>query len=292
MSTPEDDLETAAGPGPAVGPTTEPRSYLRFGRLDRAQHLLMLVSFLVLTATGLPQKFIYADVHFLDVLIDLMGGIEVVRIVHRVAATVLMIVAVFHALDVAYRLLVRRVALTMLPRYQDALDALQALRFNVGLARTRPRMGRYTWEEKVEYWSLVWGTIVMIATGFMLWNPIAITRVLPGEWIPAAQVVHGSEALLAILAVLVWHFYSVHLRHFNRSMFTGRLAEHEMEAEHPLELEQIRTGEPPSATPQEVARRTRLFLPIAGLLALALVVGIYWFVTFETTAITTLPPVK
>ncbi len=73
-------------------------------------------------------------------------------------------------------------------------------------------MDRYTWEEKVEYWSLLWGTIVMIVTGFMLWNPIATARFLPGEFIPAAQVVHGGEALLAILAVLVWHFYSVHLR--------------------------------------------------------------------------------
>ncbi len=252
----------------------------------------MLVSFLVLTVTGLPQKFIYADVHLLDALIELMGGIETIRVVHRVAATVLMVVTAFHLLDVAYRLLVKRVALTMLPRYQDALDALHALRFNLGLGQARPRMDRYTWEEKVEYWSLVWGTIVMIGTGFMLWNPIATARFLPGEFIPAAQVVHGGEALLAILAVLVWHFYSVHLRHFNRSMFTGRLGEHEMEAEHPLELEQVRAGEPPSATPQEVARRARLFLPIAGLLALALVGGIYWFVTFEQTAIATLPQIK
>ena len=296
MSTPDSDFERDGGPGSGPGPATDatagPRGYPRFGRLDRAQHLLMLVSFLVLTVTGLPQKFIYADVHLLDVLIDLMGGIETIRVVHRIAATVLMAVTVFHLLDVAYRLIVKRVALTMLPRYQDLLDALQALRYNLGLAHTRPRMDRYTWEEKVEYWSLVWGTIVMIATGFMLWNPIATTHLLPGESIPAAQVVHGGEALLAILAVLVWHFYSVHLRHFNRSMFTGELSEHEMEAEHPLELERIRAGEPPAANPQLVARRERLFLPIAGVVALALLAGIYWFVTFEQTAITTLPAIK
>ena len=139
-------------------------------------------------------------------------------------------------------MLVRRVPLSMLPRYQDVLDALQAVRYNLGLAKERPRMDRYTWEEKVEYWSLIWGTIVMIVTGFMLWNPIATPASCPGESIPAAQVVHGGEALLAILAVLVWHFYSVHLRHFNRSMFTGEMTEQEMEHEHPLELERIRAG--------------------------------------------------
>ena len=214
--------------------------YERFRRSDRVQHAVMVVSFLVLTVTGLPQKFIYLNNRYLDDLIELMGGIEGVRVVHRWAATVLMLVTAYHLLAVVHRVLVRRVSLSMLPRYQDAVDALQAVRYNLGLAKARPRMDRFTWEEKVEYWSLIWGTVVMIATGFMLWNPVATARLFPGQWIPAAQVVHGGEALLAILAVLVWHFYSVHLRHFNRSMFTGRMTEHEMEEEHPLELERIR----------------------------------------------------
>jgi cytochrome b subunit of formate dehydrogenase len=265
-------------------------TYRRFSRSDRAQHLIMLVSFLVLTLTGLPQKYIYLNAHWLDALIDAMGGIEMVRIIHRVAATVLMVVTGIHLLDVARRVYVLRARLSMLPGYRDVLDALQAVRYNLGLAKERPRMDRYTWEEKVEYWSLIWGTIVMIATGFMLWNPVATARFLPGEFIPAAQVVHGGEALLAILAVLVWHFYSVHLRHFNRSMFTGEMSEHEMEAEHPLELERIKAGEHVTASAEQIARRERVFLPVAAILALVLLTGVYWFVTFEQTAITTLPP--
>ncbi len=267
-----------------------PRSYERFSLSDRVQHALMVVSFLVLVATGLPQKYIYANLPFLDELIDLMGGLEVVRLIHRGAATVLMVVTVYHLMALAQRVLVRRVPLHLLPRYQDLVDAVQAVRYNLGLARERPRCDRYTWEEKVEYWSLLWGTVVMIATGFMLWNPVATARVLPGEWIPAAQVIHGGEALLAILAVLVWHFYSVHLRHFNRSMFSGRMGEPEMQEEHPLELERLEAGGPPAGSPEEIARRERVFLPIAAVVALLLLTGIYWFVTFEQTAITTLPP--
>jgi cytochrome b subunit of formate dehydrogenase len=269
----------------------EPRvTFQRFSRLDRVQHLVMLVSFLLLAVTGLPQKYIYVNNHRLDAAIDLMGGIETVRVVHRVAATVLMLATLFHLLDATYRIVVRRVSLSMLPRYRDVVDALQAVRFNFGLAKQRPRMDRYTWEEKVEYWSLVWGTVIMIATGFMLWNPVATARFLPGEFIPAAQVVHGGEALLAILAVLVWHFYAVHLRHFNRSMFTGVMSEHEMEQEHPLELERIKAGGSVSADPRDVARRRRVFLPVAGIVALLMLAGLYWFVSFEQTAITTLPP--
>lgn len=267
-----------------------PQSYDRFARSDRVQHAVMAASFLVLTVTGLPQKFIYANNPYLDDLIDLMGGLETVRVVHRGAATVLMLVTVFHLLAAAHRVLVRRVSLSMLPRFQDVLDGLQAVRYNLGLVKQRPRMDRYTWEEKVEYWSLIWGTIVMIATGFMLWNPVATARFLPGQWIPAAQVVHGGEALLAILAVLVWHFYSVHLRHFNRSMFNGRMTEQEMEHEHPLELERIKAGRVrPALEPAILARRQKVFLPVAGLVAALLLAGIVWFVTFEQTAITTLP---
>ncbi len=266
------------------------RSYQRFSRSDRIQHAIMVVSFLVLAATGLPQKFIYLNSDFVDGAIDMMGGIEGVRVIHRVAATTLMLVTIYHLLEVAYRLAVERAALSMLPRYKDLLDALQALRYNVGLARERPRTDRYTWEEKVEYWSLVWGTLVMIATGFMLWNPVATARLLPGQFIPAAQVVHGGEALLAILAVLVWHFYAVHVRHFNRSMFSGRLSEREMAEEHPLELARIAAGQASTLRDEGLVRRRRVFLPIAGALALLLLAGVYWFVSFEQTAIATLPP--
>jgi len=266
------------------------RSYRRFQRSDRVQHLVMLVSFVVLALTGLPQKYIYLNNHYLDDLIDLMGGLEAVRVIHRWAATVLMLVTVYHLLAMAHRVLVRRVSLSMLPRFQDLVDAWQALRYNLGRAESRPRMDRFTWEEKLEYWSLVWGTVVMIVTGFMLWNPIATARILPGQWIPAAQVVHGGEAVLAVLAVLVWHFYAVHVKSFNRSMFTGRMGEHEMEHEHPLELERLTAAtERELPDPAVLARRQRVYLPIASLLAVLLLAGIFWFVTFEQTAITTLP---
>jgi len=261
----------------------------RFRTSDRVQHALMVLSFLVLAVTGIPQKFIYLNNHVLDDTIAVLGGIETVRVIHRWAATVLMLVTVFHLIAVGHRVLVRRARLSMLPRYQDVVDAWRSLRYNLGIAPERPRMDRFTWEEKVEYWSLLWGTVVMIATGFMLWNPIATARFLPGQFIPAAQVVHGAEAILAILAVLVWHFYAVHLRSFNRSIFTGRMPEHEMEEEHPLELERLRHGPETEPDPAELARRQRLFVPVAAVAAVVLLAGIYWFVTFEQTAIETLP---
>ena len=269
-------------------PAGEVRTYPRFTPLQRVQHLVLIVSFTLLALTGLPQK--YASTEAGELLIRLLGGIEAVRVVHRLAAIALMAATIVHLVDAAYLVYVERTPLSMLPGVSDLRHAWQAVRYNLGLARERPRMGRYTFEEKVEYWSLVWGTALMIVTGFMLWNPIATARFLPGQTIPAAQVVHGGEAVLAVLAILIWHGYGVHLRHFNRSMFSGTMTEEEMRHEHPLELEDIQAGRlPPSPDPEARRERLRRFAPVAATTLLALLVGLWVFVTFEQTAIPTVP---
>jgi formate dehydrogenase gamma subunit len=263
--------------------------YRRFALSQRIEHAVMLASFITLALTGLPQKF--AAAAWADAMIKFYGGIDNTRIIHRYAATVLMLVAVYHFTALAYRVVVRRVPMTMLPTLQDVRDALQTFLYNVGLAKQRPQMGRYTFEEKVEYWSLMWGTVVMIITGFMMWNPIATARFFPGQFIPAAKAAHGGEALLAVIAIIIWHMWSVHLRRFNKSMWTGRLTEEEMLHEHPLELADLKAGvaeQPVDAV--TLKKRRQIFFPVAGVASAALLIGIYFFTTFEQTAITTLLP--
>jgi len=267
------------------------KAYVRFHLSQRIEHILLIISFTTLVVTGLPQKF--AGAGWAEALIAGMGGIELVRIIHRIAATVFMLETVYHVVVLAYKVYVARTGLTMLPGLQDAKDAWQAFAYNLGLSKTRPKMGRYTFDEKAEYWALIWGSVVMVITGFMLWNPIATANILPGQFIPAAKAAHGGEALLAFLAILVWHFYHVHLKTFNKSMFTGTLTRQEMEHEHPLELEAIENGtanvDPPA---RQVQSRRKLFIPIAALLSVGLLVGIYYFITFEESAIATIPPVE
>jgi len=194
---------------------------------------------------------------------------------------------------VGYHAFVLRSKLTMLPGLQDAKDGAQALFYNVGIARTYPKMGRFNFEQKMEYWSFVWGTAVMILTGFIMLNPITATRFLPGEFVPAAKAAHGAEAVLAILAILLWHMYNVHVKRFNKAMWTGEVSAEEMEHEHPLELEDIKAGiadrRPDSAT---LRRRQRVYYPLAALLALLMLTGIYTYVTIEDTASSNIPPIS
>lgn len=268
--------------------TEHGRGYLRFVRSQRIEHIILLVSFSILAITGLPQRFSTAPISIWA--IDAMGGIESVRIIHRASAIVMMALTIYHFLAVGYRVYVRRVALTMLPGWQDVLDAIQALGYNLRLLSNAPRMGRYNFAEKAEYWAVIWGTVVMVITGFVLWNPIATTHFLPGQFIPAAKAAHGGEAILAVLSILTWHLWHVHVKHFNRSMFTGFISRHEMETGHQLELEEIEAGQQtPQPDTDALRRRTRRFAPVAAMITVVLVVGLYFFITFEKTAITTVP---
>lgn len=175
-------------------------------------------------------------------ILRLLGGIETTRIIHHSAAVILMLEVVYHLGALGYRIFVRRTYLSMLPSISDVRAAIQALRHNLGFSKVRPQQGRFTFEEKAEYWAVVWGTLVMVITGFMMWNPIATTRFLPGDFVPAAKSAHGAEAILAVLAIIVWHIYHVHIRELNKSMFNGELTEEEMIEEHPLELADIKAG--------------------------------------------------
>ncbi len=263
--------------------------YRRFDRSQRIEHVLFLTAFTILGVTGLAQKF--ATSAGGELLIRLMGGIETTRIIHRSAAIVLMVVSIYHILGLLYRVFVRRVNLSILPVLQDLRDLIQDVLFYMGLRNSRARHGRFSYIEKSEYWALVWGTLIMAITGFMMWNPISSARFVPGEVIPAAKAAHGGEALLAVSAIILWHFYHVHIRHLNLSMFTGKLTRNEMENEHPAELDDIEAGRvKPEPAPEVIRRRETIYIPLAAVLALVMGFGLFGFVTFEQTAIKTVPP--
>jgi cytochrome b subunit of formate dehydrogenase len=266
-------------------------SYKRFSISDRAEHWLLTLSFGLLALTGLVQQ--HVDWELATGIINLFGGIENVRLIHHIAAIVMMFEAIYHIGVLGYKFFVLRLRPTILPGKGDALNLVQSVRYNLDRTKDRPKQGRFTFEEKLEYWAVVWGTVVMGVTGFMLWNPIAATHVLPGDLVPAAKAAHGKEALLAVLAILIWHVYHVHLRHLNLSMFKGTLKEEEMADEHAAELDEIQAGYvDPRPDAAVLARRRRVFYPVYGVLTLAMLAGVWFFVGFEKTAITTVPPAE
>jgi len=269
---------------------TVTNAYMRFPLARRIEHWVMMLSFTLLGMTGLPQRF--PDAWLSKAILGILGGIETLRTIHHVSAIVMMFGTAWHILVMGYSVFVLRDQMSMLPTLQDAKDGIQALLYNLGFAKSYPQMGRYTFEEKMEYWAFVWGAAVMGATGFLMWNPITATQYLPGELVPAAKAAHGGEAVLAVLAIIIWHMYGVHIKRFNKAMFNGKMTEEDMLHEHPLELADIKAGiadrRPDAAT---IRKRQMIYYPIAAVLTITMLGGIYGFINAEETALTTIPPV-
>lgn len=267
------------------------KEYQRFRLMARIEHIVLLVSFTILAITGLPQM--YAVLPISQRWVEFLGGIEAVRIMHRYAAVVLVLGTIYHVLTSAYRLFVRRENNRVLPELKDAYDLRDTVLYNIGLKDEAPKMAKFNFGEKFEYWAVVWGTGVMILTGLMLWNPIASTRFMPGEFLPAALAAHGWEAVLAVVSIIIWHLYNVLIKHRNLSMFTGTLSHKIMEEEHGAELERLEAGGEayPYVDPDTLRRRRVAFFSVASVVTVVALAFTYWLFTFEETAITTLPPV-
>jgi cytochrome b subunit of formate dehydrogenase/mono/diheme cytochrome c family protein len=263
--------------------------YSRFDVLQRIEHIVLLVSFTLLGITGLIQKFAAWPIS--DATIKFLGGIETTRLIHHVNAALMIILTAYHIIEVGYRVFVLRARMSMLPGLSDVTEWWDDTRYKLGLVKQPAKFGRYNYGEKMEYWALIWGTVVMGVTGFMLWNPITTAKLVPGEWIPAAKAAHGAEAILAVLAIILWHFYNVHVKLFNKSMFTGKMDEHQMAHEHGRELEAIARGTAGrKIDPPVLRRRQTLYLPLAIVLMGVMGYGIYGFLTIENTApFTTVP---
>lgn len=270
--------------------TDHNKKYERFNVARRLEHILLILSFSTLAVTGLIQKYALNSISI--ALISFLGGIETVRIIHRIAAVTFFLEGVYHFILMAYLLYVKRKEATMIPGIKDGFDAINELLYNLGLRKEGPKMPRYNYAEKMEYLAMIWGYFLMGLTGFMLWNPILTTRIFPGEIVPAAKVAHGLEAVLAVLAIFLWHFYHVHIKHWNWSMFKGFLTHHEMVEEHGAELEKIEKGEPePEIDPVVYKKRMKIFTPVSIVFSVVMVSLVVFLANYEETAITTIPRV-
>jgi formate dehydrogenase gamma subunit len=219
-----------------------PHFFQRFTLWQRFEHWLLVLSFGTLLLTGLPQK--YHDAGISEWIIDdLLGGVSTARLIHRIAASIFVLESVIHGVELVFSMLKGRFRPSMLIMPQDFRDAVNMLRYSVGLTPERPRFDRFDYRQKFEYWGILFGALIMIATGSILWFPTIATRLLPGELVPAAKEMHSGEALLAMLVVLLWHFYDVILcpavLPLDTAMITGKISRERLMHEHPKEYERM-----------------------------------------------------
>jgi len=236
--------------------------FLRMNLAERIQHWLLIGTFFLLIITGLPLFFY--EFKFFQWLLPTGRSFYIRGIIHRIAAVLMILNLVWHLFYAAFTRRGRHNFKEMLPRAKDIRDACEIFWYNIGLTRflyrrglgkkffarhprwlfeKPPLYGRYNFVEKFEYWALGWGTFVMIVSGFFMWNVELSLRLFP-LWVhDIFIIIHGYEAILAFLAVIIWHMYNVHLSPevfpMSKVWLNGKITGRELRLLHPLEYEKI-----------------------------------------------------
>ena len=221
---------------------------VRFDAHQRLQHFLMMSSFIVLALTGFPQKF--AELGVSQSFVSTLGGLETVRAIHRGAGFVMLANCTYHLAYLFNRIVVQKrySALSMIPKPKDALDALQMVRYFLGLTNEKPAFDRFSYVEKFDYWAVFWGIAMMGGSGLTLLFAVQVAHIAPGEIVPLAHTIHSDEAMLAVSWIAIVHMFNAHLAPgifpFNPAIFTGRLRRDRYQHEHPLEYERRAAAQP------------------------------------------------
>ncbi|MEO0276512.1 MAG: cytochrome b/b6 domain-containing protein [candidate division WOR-3 bacterium] len=218
----------------------EEEYFIRFSLNVRLQHFVLALGCLILIITGLPIKFHEAG--WAEIYFKITGGIQVSRILHRIGAVLLILVAIWHTIYL-FTKEGRREFKELLPRKKDFLDFFQNIKYFLGLTKEKPKFGRYSYIEKFDYWAVYWGMVIMIVSGTLMWLHNFFLGIIPKFVLDIAREAHSDEALLATLAIIIWHWYNAHFNPevfpFNPTIFTGKISKERMIKEHPLEYEKI-----------------------------------------------------
>lgn len=225
----------------AAAEEPEEEWFLRFCLLFRIQHIILFTSVILLILTGLPLKF--TESFFAKLIFASQESFMVASVIHRIAASFLALFVVLHLYYVLFTRDGRSDFIQLLPRPKDALDVIDNIKYFFGFSKHPARFDRFSYIEKFDYWAVYWGVVIMVGTGLGLWFQEQFLTFMPKYLFDVLKEIHSDEALLATLAIVIWHFYNVH---FNPSRFPGtlmwwhgKISAEDMKEEHPLEYERI-----------------------------------------------------
>jgi cytochrome b subunit of formate dehydrogenase len=220
----------------------EKRYYIiRFKGVEVMQHAILMLTFTILAISGFALRFPNAWwVSFFESIgIDEWGR----RVIHRVSAVGLIAVSFYHLYYITFTKRGRHLFKEIMVRFQDIPEVIQTVKYYMGLSKGKPEYKEFDYTEKAEYWAVVWGTVVMGLTGLILWFPTLITSFAPSWVIRASELIHFYEAILATLAIVVFHLFFVigHPEQYpmNLSWLTGKMSLQAAMRKHPLWVKRI-----------------------------------------------------
>lgn len=204
--------------------------FRRFTRWWRLAHLVGAISIMLLALTGLTVLF--SGSSWAPVVMNLLGGPTSAGVLHRIGAIGFMSVFFIHLIYFAihigsnWRTFDWFGPNSLIPNWHDLGDAIAMFRWFFGLG-PRPILDHFSYWEKFDYWAPFWGMTIIGFSGMMMWFPSVTASVLPGWVFNVASIVHGEEAILAIVFLFTVHFFNNHFRPdkfpLDTTMFTGRV---------------------------------------------------------------------
>lgn len=212
----------------------------RFGLIDRVFHLFLIATFLVQTATGFSR--LYYSTTWGQRLGGIFGGYENSLLIHKWVGIIMLIGFVVHTIYLLFKVDWRNPKTSLfgpdslIPTHRDVIQLFQRIRWFFGLGAS-PRLGRWTYWEKFDYWAVYWGMPLLALTGLMLMYPLWTSRWAPGWILNIAALLHRAEAILAVAYIFIVHFFVGHLRPtsfpMNEAMFSGSVPLEEAKEEKP-----------------------------------------------------------
>ena len=169
------------------------------------QHVALTGSFITLAITGFALK--WPDTGWVK-LLTYIGLTETLRgTIHRVAAVILIALSAYHLYYLIFTRRGREEFRELMFKLKDITQFRTAIAYYFGKRPTPPAYDHYDYTQKAEYWALIWGTAVMAITGLILWFPTIFGENTPQWLIKVSETIHYYEAILATLAIIIWHFF-------------------------------------------------------------------------------------
>lgn len=224
--------------------TAAEKTVQRFNTHYLTQHLLLIINVLLMVISSIFLWGLrYSGATWAASLTGALGGVDFWRLVHRAGALVLILTSIYHLIYSLVHPDGRRDFKQMIPTGKDFRDFGQNMLWFIGARPERPQFGRFSYFEKFDYWAVFWGCAIMIVSGLALWVPEIFRLIIPSAspaFFEAMKEAHSHEAMLAVLAIFIWHIYNVHFRpdRFPGTFFWvhGRMSQKEITSEHPLDL--------------------------------------------------------